>query len=196
MIKRPSITGLHKFTWLWYGLALCLLFLDQWTKSLASSQLEYGLALHINSFLNLTLLHNPGAAFSFLSDAGGWQHWLFGGIAFCVAVILVVWIARLRDGSLVLAAGLALILSGAVGNLIDRLRFGYVVDFIQLHYQQWYWPAFNVADFAITVGAALLIFDSFCHREGSRLKADDRPDVHGETSHSSALEPQGDDNGK
>lgn len=162
---RPGNTfpmnRLHKYTWRWYTVALGLLVLDRWTKHLASTQLEYGVQVKITSFFNFTLVHNPGAAFSFLSDAGGWQHWLFGGIAAIVSVVLVVWIARLREGSLILAAGLAFILSGAIGNLLDRLRFGYVVDFIQVHYQHWYWPAFNVADSAITVGAVLLVFDSF-----------------------------------
>lgn len=145
----------------WYALALSLLCLDQWSKHAASAQLDYGVPVEITTFFNFTLAHNPGAAFSFLSDAGGWQHWLFGGVAGVVSIVLVVWIARLRSGSLMLGAGLALILSGAVGNLIDRVQLGYVVDFIQLHYQHWYWPSFNVADSAITVGAVLLVADSF-----------------------------------
>ena len=145
----------------WYILALTLLGLDQWSKHIASANLDYGVPVEITSFFNFTLAHNPGAAFSFLSDAGGWQHWFLGGIAGVVSVVLVVWISRLRAGSLLLGAGLALVLSGAVGNLIDRIHFGYVVDFIQLHYQHWYWPAFNVADSAITVGAVLLVIDSF-----------------------------------
>ena len=159
--RRPKSYTLRWYTLRWYVLALSLLALDQWSKSVASAQLEYGVPVEITSFFNITLAHNPGAAFSFLSDAGGWQHWLLGGIAGVVSLVLVVWIYRLRAGSLILATGLALILSGAIGNLIDRIHLGYVVDFIQLHYQGWYWPAFNVADSAISIGAVLLLLDSF-----------------------------------
>lgn len=146
---------------LWFLLALVLVLLDQWTKWLASQHLAYGQPMVILPVLNFTLLHNPGAAFSFLSDAGGWQRWFFTGISSIVSVVLVIWICRLKQGQVWLAASLALILSGAVGNLIDRVLFGYVIDFISVHYDQHYFPAFNIADSGITVGAGLLLLDVF-----------------------------------
>ena len=146
---------------LWFLLALVLVLLDQWTKWLASQHLAYGQPMVILPMLNFTLLHNPGAAFSFLSDAGGWQRWFFTSISAIVSVVLIVWICRLKAGQVWLAAALALILSGAVGNLIDRVLYGYVIDFISVHYQQYYFPAFNIADSAITVGAGLLLLDVF-----------------------------------
>lgn len=141
----------------WYLLAAAVVALDQWTKALALRLLEYGEPLTITGFFNLTLLYNRGAAFSLLSDAGGWQHWLFSGIAAVVGVVLAVWLYRQPRGARLEPLALALVLGGAIGNLIDRLRYGHVVDFIQLHYRELYWPAFNVADSAITLGAALLI---------------------------------------
>ena len=147
--------------WLWYLLAVCLIALDQWTKTLASDGLRYAEPLVLTSFFNLTLLHNPGAAFSFLGDAGGWQHWLFGGVALIVSSVITVWLYRAPVGAILLKFALALILAGALGNLWDRMTLGYVVDFIQLHYKTYYWPAFNVADAAISVGACAMIFDSF-----------------------------------
>ncbi len=142
-----------------YLLAALVVVLDWWTKSLASSLLDYGVPHVITPLFNLTLLHNRGAAFSLLSEAGGWQHWLLGGIALAVSVAIVVALRRLPRAARWQGLGLALVLGGAIGNLGDRLRLGYVVDFIQVHYQELYWPAFNIADSAITVGAALLILD-------------------------------------
>lgn len=144
----------------WYVLSAVIIAVDQLSKLMASSALEYGQPLVFTSFFNFTLLHNYGAAFSFLSDAGGWQRWMFSALAVVVSLGLVVWLARLRTGRLLEASALALVLGGAVGNVIDRLLHGYVVDFIVVHYQQHYWPAFNIADSAICVGAALLILDS------------------------------------
>ena len=172
---------MNRYTLRWYLLALVLLVLDQFTKHVASSHLDYAIPVQITSFFNWTLVHNPGAAFSMLSDAGGWQHWLLGGVAAVISIVLVIWISRLGLESKILGAGLALVLSGAVGNLVDRVRFGYVVDFIQLHYQDWYWPAFNVADSAITVGAVLLVIDSFFDRsradgDSSRAEAGNERD--------------------
>lgn len=150
-----------KRTWLWFLLAIILVVLDQWTKWLASESLEYGLPMVILPVFNLTLLHNPGAAFSFLSDAGGWQRWFFTGISSVVSVVLIIWISRLKQGQAWLAASLALILSGAIGNLIDRVLYGYVIDFISVHYERHYFPAFNIADSAITVGAGMMLLDVF-----------------------------------
>ena len=143
-----------------YGLALLVIALDQLTKAWVSARLDYGAPEEIFSWFNLTLLHNRGAAFSFLNDAGGWQVIFFSGLAIAISVVLVLWLRFAKKAKWKLFLGLGLILGGAVGNLIDRVRFGYVVDFIQVHYQDWYYPAFNVADSAITVGAALLIIDA------------------------------------
>ena len=141
----------------WYALAGVVVALDQWTKALALRLLEYAEPVVVTGFFNLTLLYNRGAAFSLLSDADGWQHWLFSGIALVVAVLISVWLYRLPARARLEPLALALVLGGAIGNLIDRLRFGHVVDFVQLHYRDLYWPAFNVADSAITLGAGLLL---------------------------------------
>lgn len=135
--------------------------LDMWTKNLASSQLQYARPVEILPILNFTLLHNPGAAFSFLSDAGGWQRWFFTTVSTVVSVVLLVWLLRLQRNEKLLAPSLALILGGAIGNLYDRVSLGYVVDFISFHHSGWYFPAFNIADSAISVGAVLMILDMF-----------------------------------
>ena len=147
--------------WRWYLLALVIIGLDQYTKGLASGGLDYGRPVEVFSWFNLTLQHNTGAAFSFLSDAGGWQRWFFTGIAVVISAILVVWLYRAERGHWLLALSLALILGGAIGNLWDRLALGYVVDFISVHYAGRYFPAFNLADSAITVGAGCMLLDSF-----------------------------------
>jgi len=147
--------------WRWYLLALVVILLDQYTKSLASSGLDYARPVEIFPWFNLTLQHNTGAAFSFLSDAGGWQRWFFTGVAVVISIALVVWLATVERGNWLLALSLALILGGAIGNLWDRLALGYVVDFISVHWRDWYFPAFNIADSAITVGAACMLLDSF-----------------------------------
>lgn len=157
--KGVSDAPMGHQVWLWYGLALLAIVLDQVTKWLATHFLRYAEPHPITSFFNLTLLHNKGAAFSFLSDAGGWQRWLFGLIAGGVSVGLVVWIARLPRRCRWEACALALVLGGALGNLIDRVLLGHVVDFIVVHYRDHYWPAFNIADSAITLGAAMLFID-------------------------------------
>ena len=145
--------------WLW--LSALVVVLDQWTKALVSAAMTLYESNEILPILDLTLLHNTGAAFSMLHDAGGWQKWLFIGLAVVVSIVILVWLRRLPEkGQGMLAAGLALILGGAIGNVVDRANHGYVVDFIHFHYDRWYFPAFNVADSAITVGAALLILDS------------------------------------
>jgi signal peptidase II len=143
----------------WFALAILVIVADQLSKLLASDLLVYARPVEIFSWLNMTLHHNEGAAFSFLSGAGGWQRWLFTGIAVSVSLVLVVWIFRLEEDQHLLGVALALILGGALGNLIDRATLGYVVDFISLHYGDNYFPTFNVADSAISVGAALLLLD-------------------------------------
>lgn len=147
-------------TGIWYSLALLIIVLDQATKGLAQEYLEYGRPLVLTGWFNLTLQYNPGAAFSFLSDAGGWQRYFFSGIAIVISSILVVWLYRLPSTQRLLPLSLALILGGAIGNLWDRLVLGHVVDFISVHYGGYFFPAFNIADSAITVGAALMILDS------------------------------------
>jgi signal peptidase II len=145
--------------WLW--LSLAVIVLDQWTKWLITLHFEEFEELVLLPVLSLMRLHNEGAAFSFLSDASGWQRWLFTGLGIAVSVGILVWLRRLPPrGHHLLAAGLAFVLGGALGNVIDRVLWGHVIDFIRVHYGGWYFPAFNVADSAITVGAALLILDN------------------------------------
>ncbi|MEM8492861.1 MAG: signal peptidase II [Pseudomonadota bacterium] len=145
----------------WYLLAALVLVLDQVSKLIALRELEYAVAEHVFFWFDFTLHFNRGAAFSFLSSAGGWQRWLFTVLAIIVSAVLAIWLRRVARDQWPLALGLSLVLGGALGNLIDRMRLGYVVDFISVHYQTWYFPTFNVADAAISVGAAFIIYDSF-----------------------------------
>ncbi len=157
--------------WLW--LSAVVIVLDQISKYMASQMLEMFQPLAVMPMFNLTLMHNPGAAFSFLSDAGGWQRWFFTLIAIVVCVVIISWIRRLGSAQHLQAAALSLVLGGALGNVIDRLLLGHVVDFIQIYYERWYWPAFNIADSAITLGVILLILDSLLNRAPSDAK--DKP---------------------
>lgn len=161
-----SFVARHKLPWLLFALALIVIALDQLTKHLAVAYLEY-LDVPVTPFFYLTLRFNEGAAFSFLADAGGWQRWFFATLAFVISIVLVIWIARIyrEKGNTLEALALALILGGAVGNLYDRVVLGHVVDFIVLHYQTSEWPAFNIADSAICLGAVLLILDMFKGRK-------------------------------
>jgi len=154
------VHGRRGLAWLW--LAGIVIALDQLTKALIVGQLRDGGEWVVTGFFRVILTYNTGAAFSFLAGADGWQRWFFATVASAATVLIVVLLRR--GGSSVYCAGLALILGGAIGNLLDRLIIGKVVDFLLLHYQQWAWPAFNVADSAITLGAALLIVDSFRDR--------------------------------
>lgn len=147
--------------WPWYVLAAVIVMLDQYTKGLASNQLHYGVPVEVFSWFNLTLQHNTGAAFSFLSEAGGWQRWFFTVLALVISVGLVIWLFVAERSQWLLSLSLALILGGAIGNVWDRMVLGYVVDFISVHYGGWYFPAFNIADSAITVGAGCMLLDSF-----------------------------------
>ncbi|MDX2464398.1 MAG: signal peptidase II [Porticoccus sp.] len=144
----------------WYLLALFIIVIDQLTKFWVTQMFAYGETFELLPILNMTLVHNTGAAFSFLSDAGGWQRWFFVIISMVVSTILAVWLYRLPSRQYLLAMAITLILGGALGNLCDRILLGYVVDFVDAHYQQHHWPAFNVADAAITLGAVLLILES------------------------------------
>ncbi|WP_298933664.1 signal peptidase II [uncultured Ramlibacter sp.] len=145
--------------WLpWLGLALILLIADQFTKVLVLGAYRLGDSTYVTSFFNLVRAHNTGAAFSFLAGASGWQRWFFTAIG-VAATVFIIWMLRSHAGQKLFSFALACILGGAVGNVVDRLVHGYVVDFLQFHYGGWYFPAFNVADAAITVGAVCLILD-------------------------------------
>jgi signal peptidase II len=144
--------------WLW--LSVSVIALDQITKALASAQLVLHEPVAVLPTFNLTLTHNSGAAFSFLSQAGGWQRWFFVAVAVGVSLALGWWLQQLQRGQRWLAISLALVLGGALGNVWDRIVLGYVVDFVDLYYGDWHWPAFNVADSAITVGAIMLLLDA------------------------------------
>ncbi len=158
--------------WLWLSLAVILL--DQSTKFAANALLVPYQPLPVTPFFNLTLMFNKGAAFSFLSEAGGWQRWFFIVLALVVTGVLIGWLRGLNPGQRAAALALSLIIGGAVGNLIDRVLLGQVVDFIQLYYRQWYWPAFNVADSAITVGVVIMLWDAVFvrHQEGGKNRQD------------------------
>ena len=147
----------------WLALAALVCILDQLTKMVASSYLIYGIPRAVMPGFNWTLLHNTGAAFSLLNDAAGWQRWLFSSIAVVVASVVVWRLVKMDRSDHWEAGALAFILGGATGNLIDRLRFGYVVDFIQVYFRQHSFPAFNIADSAIVVGAFMIIFSSALH---------------------------------
>ena len=144
--------------WPWLGWAVLLLVADQVTKTLILGNYRLGDATYITSFFNIVRAHNTGAAFSFLSNAGGWQRWLFTGIG-AAATIFIVWQLRAHPGQRLFSFAMASILGGAVGNVVDRLLHGYVVDFLDFHLNGWHFPAFNIADTAITVGAVCLILD-------------------------------------
>ncbi|MEH6466217.1 MAG: signal peptidase II [Porticoccus sp.] len=156
----------------WYLLAALIIFVDQLTKRYISTAFSYGETLEVLPFLNLTLVHNVGAAFSFLSEAGGWQRWFFSLIGVVVTVVIVVWLSRLSARQSLLALALSLVLGGAIGNLWDRILLGYVVDFVDLYYRHYHWPAFNVADTAITLGALLLILESLLASKEKKMDMD------------------------
>ncbi|MBL8303345.1 MAG: lipoprotein signal peptidase [Ideonella sp.] len=142
----------------WLGIALIVIVLDQFTKTLILGWFQLGDSREVTSFFNLVRVHNTGAAFSFLAGASGWQRWFFVGLG-AVATVFIIWMLKNHGGQRLFGWALSLILGGAIGNVVDRLLHGYVVDFIQVHAGGWYFPSFNVADSAITVGAVLLILD-------------------------------------
>jgi signal peptidase II len=145
--------------WLW--ISLVVIALDQWSKAAVLASFRLYERLEILPFFNLTLAFNRGAAFSFLAGESGWQRWFFTGVAVIVSVVILVWLARAQAHEKLLGVALSLVLGGAIGNLWDRLQYGHVVDFLDFHWAGWHFPAFNVADSAITVGAALMILDMF-----------------------------------
>ncbi len=153
-------SGLRRFI-AWLIVAFLVIVADQATKWAIVEWVPLYGKVPLNAYVNLTHQQNTGAAFSFLAGASGWQRWFFVVLATGVSAVITVWIWRIRlEGPLILAAGLALVLGGAIGNLIDRIRFGYVTDFIQVWFGDWAFPSFNVADSAISVGAALLVIDA------------------------------------
>ena len=143
----------------WLILAFVVILLDQFTKWMVLNNLQTGETIYVAPFFNWVLAHNSGAAFSFLADAGGWQRWFFTVLALGVSLWIIVMLKQHR-GENRISLALSLILSGAIGNVIDRVRFGAVVDFIQWHVNGFYWPAFNIADAAIFIGASLMILDA------------------------------------
>ncbi len=142
----------------WLGLALILLIADQFTKVLILGYYQLGDATYVTSFFNVVRVHNTGAAFSFLASASGWQRWFFTAIGIAAA-LFILWMLKSHAGQKLFSFALACILGGAIGNVIDRTLHGYVVDFLDFHYAGWHFPAFNVADSAITVGAICLVLD-------------------------------------
>jgi signal peptidase II len=154
--------------WLW--LSLLAVILDQGSKLAIASSMQLYQSIQIMPYFNLTYVHNTGAAFSFLSEAGGWQRWFFAGLALVISIVIAVWLARLKQHETLLAVALSLVFGGAIGNLIDRLAYGYVIDFLDVYYQTWHWPAFNIADSAITLGVILMLVESFGF--GGSKKAD------------------------
>lgn len=135
--------------------------LDQVTKSIMVSWLSLYETVAVIPYFNLTMAHNHGAAFSFLAQAGGWQRWFFITLAIVISIVLLIWLAKLKPHAKLEAISLSLILGGAIGNVIDRIAYGYVIDFLDVYVGTSHWPAFNVADSAICIGAVLLILDSF-----------------------------------
>ena len=163
--KKPVVSGIMKAApksgsgmLPWLGLALILVLLDQVVKIAVERSFHYGETVPVTGFFNLIKVYNPGAAFSFLGDAGGWQRYLFTGIA-VVAVGYILYLLKRHPGQRLFCFALALIMGGAIGNVIDRMRYGAVVDFLDFHAFGYHWPAFNVADSAISIGVGLLLYD-------------------------------------
>ncbi|MCF2948348.1 signal peptidase II [Paraglaciecola aquimarina] len=151
--------------WRFLWLAVIALGLDQYTKTLVVNKIELYQAIQVTPFFNLTHVYNYGAAFSFLHDAGGWQRWFFSIIAILVTSLVLWWLKQTTKNQVILPVAFSLIVGGALGNAYDRLVHGYVIDFLVVYYQDWYWPAFNIADSAICLGAVLLIVDMFKNKE-------------------------------
>ena len=143
---------------LWLGLALVVIVLDQFTKTLILGDFRLGDSRTVTSFFNVVRVHNTGAAFSFLAGASGWQRWFFTGLGVVVS-LFIVWMLKKHPEQTLFCFAVTMVMGGAIGNVIDRLLHGYVVDFIQVHYGGWYFPSFNLADSAITLGAICLVLD-------------------------------------
>jgi signal peptidase II len=156
-----------KYLWI----TIAVIILDQVSKQLAEYYLAFQIPLPVVPSFNLTLSYNTGAAFSFLSEAGGWQRWFFVILAIIVSGVIFLWMRKLPPEDKWVAIALGLVLGGALGNVIDRIIFGHVIDFIQVYYQQWSWPIFNIADSAISIGVAILLFDGFFGGQKKQAKA-------------------------
>ncbi|MDP7592264.1 MAG: signal peptidase II [Litorilituus sp.] len=165
MLKVFTETGVR---WLWLTL-LCLL-LDQVTKQWVAGSFNLYESVNVLPIFSLTYVHNLGAAFSFLADQGGWQRWFFTAIAAIASIVFIVWLAKTPKSQRLLSIAFALMLSGALGNLIDRVLFGYVIDFLDFHWAGYRFPAFNVADTVIFIGAALMILESFISEQSTTEK--------------------------
>ncbi len=159
MLKKSGLV------WLW--ISALVFILDQWTKHLASTSLELYVPNKITEFFNLTLMHNKGVAFSLLANQSGWQRYFLSIVAILIVLWLLYWLFKNRYSQKLQNGALVLVIGGALGNVYDRIMLGYVVDFIELHYQGYFWPAFNVADSAICLGAVLLIVDAFKNKEST-----------------------------
>ena len=149
--------------WLW--LSVLTVIIDQLSKIWVDSNMSLYQSIPVFPGFNITYVHNFGAAFSFLSEAGGWQRWFFTLLAATISIGIIIWLKRLKPEETLSAISLGLILGGAIGNLIDRVIYGYVIDFFDVYYHTWHWPVFNIADSAITVGVALMLYESFMHKE-------------------------------
>ena len=173
LIKTPKMIANGSHAFVWYLLSIAIIIVDQWTKWLAETKLTFLEPIPvIEPFLNWTLAYNYGAAFSFLADAGGWQKWFFSGLALVISLVLVVYLIKAPRKAKLLSLGLATVLGGAIGNLIDRVRLGKVVDFIHVHYADvWHYPIFNIADIAICIGVAIIVVDML-FLEGKRNTPD------------------------
>ncbi|CAG4890197.1 signal peptidase II [Paraburkholderia saeva] len=151
----------------WLGVALIVILFDQLSKIAIAKVLAYGQSVPLAPFFNLVLVYNRGAAFSFLAAAGGWQRWVFTALG-VIAALVICYLLKRHGNQKMFCTALALILGGALGNVIDRLVYGHVIDFLDFHVRAWHWPAFNIADSAITIGAALLVFDELRRVRGAR----------------------------
>ena len=172
MVNPAPVTPLHAkpasatqsgLRWLW--LTVILLILDQVSKIYVANNFSLYESIAVMPMFNITYVQNPGAAFSFLSDAGGWQRWFFTAIAVAISGLLIYWLRELNKAQKLLAIAYSLVLSGALGNLIDRVSYGYVIDFLDVYYDQYRWPAFNIADAAICIGAILIIYDALTNSD-------------------------------
>lgn len=159
MVKHVNTSEPRQWTGLvWLNFSVLWVVADQLSKVWAVNTLNYARPVEVFSFMNWTLLYNKGAAFSFLSEAGGWQRWGFSLLAIGVVIWLLLWLKKIKANQWIESVALSLIVAGAIGNTVDRIRLGHVVDFIDFYYQQWHWPAFNIADISVVCGALMLLF--------------------------------------
>ena len=165
MLKLFTQTG-WRFLWI----SLIAFVLDQWTKHSIVASMDLYERIQLTSFFNFTYVHNYGAAFSFLYDAGGWQRYFLTIVALVVSGLILWWLKQTDRKQVLLPVAFAFILGGALGNVYDRMVYGYVIDFIDFYYGTYHWPAFNIADSAIFIGAALLIIDMFKNNEAKELE--------------------------